>query len=246
MPKPPLLLVHGMIGSLAYFDPAARITRASVHPIDLPGYGSLGNAGPEQLSLTCQADHVVACLKEISRQPAWLLGHSMGGAVVMLAADRAPDLVAGIINVEGNFTLKDAFWSTRIVRKTPEDWADEYRRMQADVPAWLTRCGIDPDPRREAWMTQVLANQSADTVYAISRAIIEETRPPAYLETIRRVTEQNLPLHLIAGQKSASAWDVPDFVRAAAASYTEQADVGHLMMLEEPGEFCRLVDACLT
>ncbi|MEE9334145.1 MAG: alpha/beta fold hydrolase [Granulosicoccaceae bacterium] len=34
----------------------------------------------------------------------WLLGHSVGGAVVNMFAAQYPEQVAGIINVEGNFT----------------------------------------------------------------------------------------------------------------------------------------------
>lgn len=245
MSKPTLLLVHGLVGSLDYFDPARRITRASAHTCDLPGYGSLSSAPPDHLSLDYHADHVVAYLRELGCERAWLLGHSMGGAVVMLAADRAPELIEGIINVEGNFTLEDAFWSGKIISKTPDQWADEYRSMQNDVAGWLTRCGVEPDGRRVAWAADILANQPPATVYAMAKALIEETKPPGYLDTVRRVMDRDQPVHLIAGQRSASAWALPHFVRRAAASYTEQPNVGHIMMLENPDTFCSLVESCL-
>jgi len=63
---------------------------------------------------------------------------------------------------------------------------------------------------------------------------------------VRRVVESGMAIHLIAGERSAKAWDAPDFVRAAACSYTEIADAGHLMMLEQPAAFCRVVDSILT
>ena len=53
-------------------------------------------------------------------------------------------------------------------------------------------------------------------------------------------------LNLIAGERSAEAWDVPAFVLAAARSYTEIAGAGHLMMLEEPAVFCRAVESVLV
>lgn len=38
------------------------------------------------------------------------VGHSVGGAIAMLCAHTYPDHVRRIVNVEGNFTLADAFW----------------------------------------------------------------------------------------------------------------------------------------
>ncbi len=49
-------------------------------------------------------------------------------------------------------------------------------------------------------------------------------------------------MHLVAGERSAADWDVPDFVRRAARSYTEQPGAGHLMMLEDPDAFCQIVN----
>jgi pimeloyl-ACP methyl ester carboxylesterase len=166
--------------------------------------------------------------------------------VAMLVTDQRPELVQGIINVEGNFTLKDAFWASKIVIKLPGEWAEEYRQMVQDVPATVATWHIEPCPQRIEWLTRILAFQPPRTVYAMSRAIIAETGDPGYLEMARRVVESGMAIHLIAGARSATAWDVPDFVRAAARSYTEIADAGHLMMLEQPAAFCRTVDSILA
>ena len=240
MYTPTLLMVHGLIGSLDYFDPAGRITNAEVRTLDLLGYGSLQHAEQDQLTLQGQAEHVA------SSTPVWLLGHSMGGAVAMLAADHRPELVHAIINVEGNFTLKDAFWSCDIVTKSLRDWSSEYRTYQRDVPAWTVRCGIEPTEERIEWMTDILDHQPAGTVYAMAKAIMKETSDPGYLDVVRRVLEREVPIHLIAGARSAEDWGIPDFVRDAARSYTEIAQTGHLMMLEEPAAFCRTVDAIIA
>jgi len=241
-----LLLIHGLAGSLDYFDPSSRIASASVHTLDLLGYGGLRDVSQDRLTLQAQAEHVASCLKTQCQTPVWLLGHSMGGAVVMLVADQRPELVRGIINVEGNFTLKDAFWASKIVIKSPGEWAEEYRRMVQDVPATVAAWHIAPSPQHIEWLAKILAYQPASTIYAMSRAIIEETGDPGYLEMVCRVVERGVPIHLIAGERSAKAWDVPDFVRAAARSYTEIAGAGHLMMLEEPDALCRVVDSIIT
>jgi pimeloyl-ACP methyl ester carboxylesterase len=238
-----LLLIHGLAGSLDYFDPARRIGKAAVDTLDLLGYGGLRDVSDDRLTLQAQAQHVAAFLKARCKTPAWLLGHSMGGAVAMLVADQWPELVSGLINVEGNFTLKDAFWSGKIISKSPDRWAEEYQEMERDIGTTISTWHIEPTRQRIGWLRGILAHQPASTVYAMSRAIINETGGARYIELVRRVVERGMPIHLIAGECSAQAWDIPDFVRVAARSYTEIGNAGHLMMLEQPGAFCRTVNS---
>ena len=246
MSKPTLVMIHGLAGSLHYFDPQSRITGAEVHCCDLLGYGEHRRTEEDRLTLSAQVEHVERYLEQFGTGPVWLLGHSMGGAVVMLLADRRADLVAGLINVEGNFTLKDAFWSGSIIRNSPAEWADEYRALRANLPATTKSWSISPNPQRIEWIGRILDNQPAETVYRMSEAIVAETRPTAYLGTVRRVVDADIPCHLIAGEKSAAAWDLPEFVRRAARSYAQQPGAGHLMMLEDPDRFCALVGSILT
>ena len=246
MQKPQLVLVHGIVRTLDYFNPAARLARADVHFVDLLGYGSQRSAPAGRLSLGSQANHVAAFIDSAGLGRVWLLAHSMGGAVAMILADRRPDLVSGIINAEGNFTLKDAFWSRKIVARTPDDWSDEYEAQKRDLPATLRHWGIEPTPEQVDWIRQILANQPARTVYAMARAILAETRESEFLPLVRRVLQSGIPLHLVAGVHSAEDWGIPDFVREEARSCTAIADAGHLMMLERPEEFCRAIDAILA
>lgn len=246
MNEPTLLMIHGLVGSLHYFDPQARMSGAVAVTEDLLGYGRRSNVSPERLTLIAQADHVARRIDELPCEKLWLLGHSMGGAVAVLAANRRPKRTRGIINVEGNFAEKDTFWSRRIAARRPDEWAEDYRAMQDDSAGWLERCGVRPDPQRVAWADHILENQPAGTVYTMAKALLRETLCPEYLDVVRRVVERGVPMHLVAGEKSAADWGVPDFVHHAAASYTEQPDVGHLMMLEAPGEFCRILASILA
>ena len=246
MRKSQLVLIHGIVGTLHYYDPGALLTGPDVHSIDLLGYGSHRSADTEGLTLSTQANHVLSCIAQLGVDRVWLLAHSMGGAVAMILADRHPELVSAIINVEGNFTMKDAFWSRKIVDKTPENWRVEYESYLNDVPATLRHWGVEPTPRRLDWIHDILTNQPAGTLYAMARAIVTETQESQYLPIVRRVVDGGVPLHLIAGERSAEDWGLPDFVREKARSYTQIPDTGHLMMLEKPEEFCRVIDAILA
>lgn len=43
-----------------------------------------------------------------------------------------------------------------------------------------------------------------------------------------------LPVHLVAGARSRSGWDIRDWALQEAASYTEAPNTGHMIMLEAP------------
>ncbi|MBL4672615.1 MAG: alpha/beta hydrolase, partial [Arenicella sp.] len=42
-----------------------------------------------------------------------LLGHSMGGVVATILAERIPERVTCLVNIEGNMGSKDCFWSRK-------------------------------------------------------------------------------------------------------------------------------------
>ncbi len=244
MGKPIVVMIHGLVGSLYYFDPRERISGAIVDTPDLLGYGRFRNAAATHLSIAEQAEHVVRSIDGRWAEPVWLLGHSMGGAVAMEVAYRRPDLIVAMINVEGNFTEKDAFWSRKIAALTAEEWAEEYSSMCDDIPSCLGKWRIDKTEQRCDWLEHILFNQPSGTVHAMATALVRETLADEYMATVETVVART-PVHLVAGERSTGGWGIPDSVRVAAASYRVQANAGHLMMLEYPSEFCRLVSAVM-
>ena len=99
MSGPPVVLVHGPYGTLD--DPAlvAELDAAATLSPDLLGYGT--QAAHSAATLEEQADHVAAATAHLPR-PAVLVGHSLGGAVGVLVAERHPHRVAGLVSIEGN------------------------------------------------------------------------------------------------------------------------------------------------
>jgi pimeloyl-ACP methyl ester carboxylesterase len=238
----PLVMIHGLLGSIDFFAPQQYLPGLDVRTPDLRGYG--GKRTVEQgVDLDGQADEIVRILRLEVGRPAWLLGHSVGGAVMMLAAERAPELVQGLISVEGNFTLKDAFWCTRIAAMPEAEWAAEYGAMEDDPAAWLERSSIEASDQRIAWARQILANQPIETVQSMARSVVSVTGAPAYLEGVRRVLGSGVPLYLLGGELSASGWDIPEWVLALACRSQVQPRAGHMMMLEDPAAFCGIVGA---
>jgi pimeloyl-ACP methyl ester carboxylesterase len=241
-----LVMSHGLMGSIAYFSPAAHMDGLSVHTPDLIGYGSRANADAHAITLEDQAKSVIRYLHERVGEPSWLLGHSVGGAVAMLVAAAEPSLVRGLISVEGNFTLNDAFWCRKIAALSDEEWSVEHRRMLDDPAAWLQNSGITLSAKRIAQANEILHNQPRSTIAAMARAVVRETGSPEFLQHARTVVSNGTPVHLLGGERSAPGWDVPDWVKTASLSYVIQPGTGHMMMLEQPAAFSDIVCAMIA
>ncbi|QBR03125.1 alpha/beta fold hydrolase [Paraburkholderia pallida] len=237
----PLVMIHGLMGPLSFFSPHERISSVVVHTPDLIGYGELKSLPQTEITLANQAAHVVRYVREKVKEPCVLLGHSVGGAIAMLAAQAAPECVRGIINVEGNFTLNDAFWCQKIAGLSEDVWLAEHQKLVADLKAWLMNAGIEPTEERVKWACCILSNQPAETLHAMALAVVAETGDVDYIPKIRLAIEGGIPLFLLTGERSAPEWDLPDWARAAARDYVVQKDVGHMMMIEHPDDFCRIV-----
>jgi len=109
---PELVWIHGLGEWSVSFDPVAHhpalATFTHVLP-DLPGYGRSPRADASSGTLEQTADHLAAWLRE--RPPAVLLGHSLGGMLVIMLAERG--VARAIIDVDGNLSAGDCTFSTR-------------------------------------------------------------------------------------------------------------------------------------
>jgi pimeloyl-ACP methyl ester carboxylesterase len=93
--SPPVLLIHGAGGShLSWPAEIRRLVGHSVYAIDLPGHGK-SDAHGEQ-SISAYADHVLTWMQAVNLYRAFIVGHSMGGAIAMVIGATAPVRVAGL------------------------------------------------------------------------------------------------------------------------------------------------------
>lgn len=243
----PVVFIHGLVGTLADPDLSHAFSGPTFAP-DLLGYGMDGAV--TEIDVDAQVAHLEARISErFGTSAVRLVGHSLGGVMAMVFAHRHPQRVAELVSVEGNFTLKDAFWSASIARMSVAEADAMLAGFRDDPAAWLARSGIpssggDPSDEALALARRWLARQPGATLRSMSQACIEVTAAERYLETVRAVFERHR-VHLVAGERSRAGWDVPAWARALAASENVLPGTGHLMMIEDAAGFARAVAQAL-
>jgi pimeloyl-ACP methyl ester carboxylesterase len=129
--------IHGLGEWSVNFDALARRTELAAWThvlVDLPGYGRSPRAA--LTSLDQVADALVGWLA--GRPPAVLVGHSMGGVLATLVAERCA--VRGVIDVDGNLSRGDCTFSLQAQTYSLDDFvAHGFQRIREDV----YRSGLD-------------------------------------------------------------------------------------------------------
>jgi pimeloyl-ACP methyl ester carboxylesterase len=115
---PRVVWIHGLGESSVSFEPVVAKLRGYQHVlVDLPGYGR--SPWPEVAkSLPDLAQQLAGWLDE--EAPATIIGHSMGGVLCTMIAERAA--VRAVVNVDGNLTRGDCTYSAQAAAYALEDF----------------------------------------------------------------------------------------------------------------------------
>jgi len=103
----PVVLIPGLFGSEFGFRKLVPLLNSAgyrtivVEPL---GIGSSGRPQRADYSLTAQAERIAGVLDSLAIRQAFVIAHSLGGAEAFRLAYRRPDLVRGLISLEGGPT----------------------------------------------------------------------------------------------------------------------------------------------
>jgi len=97
--KEVLLFIHGAGGGQFTWGYQKSFFDKEFNPIiiELPGHGESGGEGEEEIGR--YAEHVYAFVRSLGLKGVFLIGHSMGGAIVQTLALRHAEILKGIILV---------------------------------------------------------------------------------------------------------------------------------------------------
>ncbi|MFD4691787.1 alpha/beta fold hydrolase [Streptomyces sp. NPDC058463] len=96
----PVVLLHGLGGSAASWEPVARLLGEEwrVYALDMRGHGE--SDWPDAYALEEMRDDVLGFLNECDLDRVGVVGHSMGGVVAYLLAEEYADRVERLVLVE--------------------------------------------------------------------------------------------------------------------------------------------------
>lgn len=229
--SPALVFIHGWMCDQTFWSAQvdAFAGDTTVVTIDLPGHGQSGMEREGWPLMAFGAD-VQAVVEHLNLSDVILIGHSMGGPVVLEAARLMPDRVIGVVAVD---SLHDAN-----AKYTPEQMEGYLAAYEADFvgtcePIVASMFPEDADPALVERVTNDMCDHSPEISIALLREFFEYEMGPALAAVkvpVRYINAGNFPTNIEVNQEYQ-----PDF------SGFIVPDVGHFLMMEKPEEFNRLL-----
>ena len=226
--EPTVVLVHGWALDRHVWDgQVPQLSRRHrVVTLDLAGHGESGRERSEW-TMAAFGQDVKAVVEAVGAKKVVLVGHSMGGPVVLEAARLMPDRVKGIVLVD---TLVD------VEQRTPKDAIEAMtKQLQADYKPAITHMTNEylfapatPAAVRERILGRATA-MTPEVSIAVLRAAWSYDPVPALREIkakVRAVNADKFPTNVEANRRHMPGYEailVPGS--------------GHYPMLEDPARF---------
>ena len=208
---------------------------------------------PKFLDWEVYAEDAIATLRKQADRPVWLVGHSMGGAISLLIAHKAPELVKGIVALDP-VTINSPFlaWSRLAFRL----WPNKPRMIQGALgrPHHFEShqtafefyrgkrafAGI-ADKELMDYVTAAHASSDQGVTLRFSgewEACVYRS-PPSLWSKLRKLT---VPVHILGGKSSYVITPaVAERLRGYSNLQIEMMDAGHLLPMEKPLETAAFV-----
>ena len=264
--RPPLVMVHGWmdVGASFQFVVDALADNRLVYALDWRGFGLSEAPGSDCYWFPDYLGDLEAVLDALAGpQPVDLLGHSMGGNVVMIYAGVRPERVRRLINLEG-FGLPES--KPHQAPKRYAQWLDELKQPMllrtydslADVAERLRKTNPLLREERAAWLASHWSRRREDGQWEIlGDPAHKRANPVLYqkaevLECWKRIAA---PVMWVEGDRTdVSKWwgnryPREDFdARLAVIAQLEKhvlSPAGHMLHHDQPEALAALIEAFL-
>ncbi len=239
---PPMILLHGILGSSRNWQTAGRDLAGRYHvwALDLRNHGGSPHAG--EMDYGVMVEDMLAWLEARGLGRVTLLGHSMGGKVAMRLACRHPERVERLVVVD--IAPRDYSWGGKQRKEFAamnglelaglRSRAEAETRLEASVPDWAMR----------KFLTTNLEREGDGWRWSINLAALTEALPVLEKNSLEPADRFAGPALFIVGGKSAyvQPGDHAAILRHFPAAKIETIpESGHEPHMQARAEFVRLV-----
>ena len=224
-----ILFTHGLGCAKESFDgafEAVELKRYSICTFDFPAHGQSGDVASGG-DIAALAEVTRALIARLSPKRLFLVCHSMGGAVGVVAAQDLANVVA-FVSVEGNLVGEDCGLVSRgIAHQSAEQF------VRAGFPAYVESLAASTDASLVRW-AQWYARCRPYGIHQLARSLVEWCDSDKLIEMFSRIR----PRAYVRGEHS----DVDHLAgRLRGTPVHTVASSGHFPMLDNPDEFYALI-----
>ena len=196
---------------------------------DLPGYGR--TAWPTApLSLADHADLLADLCSDLGTGPVVVAGHSMGGIVALLLAERHRSLVRGVVDIDGNKSPEDCSFSGQAVEQDVGDFvAGGFDALRGRV----YEAGVD-DPAQRGYYASL--RQADPVAYHLNSGELVAMAAKAG-DLAGRLAALSCPRVYIAGAPRGVCAESRRLLEEARVPVLEVAPSGHWPFVDQPDTF---------
>jgi len=216
-------------GQVAHFAAKHRVVA-----LDLAGHGQSG-AGRKDWTMPAFGQDVVSVVEALGLKRVVLIGHSLGGPVVLEAARRMPGRVAGLVLVD---TLVD--FEQRLAAEEMEKFLSalqaDYRATTTAYVSQLLFSASTPEPVKARVLETVLSVPQEIGVAAVRSSVAYDPLPALreIKAPIRAINTDLFPTNVEGNRRYVPGYQV-----------AIMKGVGHYPMLEQPEAFNALLAEAL-
>jgi pimeloyl-ACP methyl ester carboxylesterase len=234
-----VLFLHGFGCAKETFDQAFEIPELrnfSLCSFDFPGHGQSDRLQPSLYSLETYAEIANSLVDRIDHKRVFIVGHSMGGAVAVIAAQGRQD-IACLVSVDGNLVSQDC---GIVSRSTAAQSAEEFAR--SGYSDFAARLKGSPRQDEVAWANWY-AEAEPSALHASARSLVEWSDSGKLLDLFGEIDCGAY----IYGDQEQKSYLLPLLYKSAGhASVYRIPHAGHFVMIDDPFQFYSVLTRTLN
>ncbi len=231
--EPALVFVHGWCCDRSYWDAQVPhfAQKYKVVTIDLAGHGE-SSLGRESYTMEAFGEDIVAVIEKLGIDNIVLIGHSMGGPVILETARQIPERIIGLVGADTFGGIGEPWTQDRI-----DIFLEPFRSNFEDAASNLIRRNFFTLKSDSVLIDKIVTDMAAGPPEVGIKCVegnIKYDRATAFKEV-------KVPIRTInSGRNQKTVEEIRKY--APTFEVIAMSNVGHFVMMEDPETFNRLLE----